>query len=193
MLCIFIHARLWINLWQKPKFINGNTANSGDGLEGHLMPDQCKALTSEEKGEEKGRQQGFSSQPRCLISHSSLSSCRSCSSVSNTLCISAPLRGSLPAVHLRELAQTPPKCAELSWQRFRINGKALLQLFSIAELIKLNSWGAHMDVICKSHCSLQIKANGEISLLSASCSSELLCIYSIKEILITVDMREYQS
>lgn len=168
----------------------------GTSLGGHSMPDCCKALMREEEGVEKGRQQELffpvtlPTLPPIPL-HPLLLQC--CSSVSHTLSTSAPLRGSLLAVHPQELAQSRLKMCWAFLATLQNKWQTFLQLVSIGVLIKLNSCGAHMDVICKSHCSCQIKANGEISLLSPSCSSELLCIHSIHEILISVDMREYQS
>lgn len=138
----------------------------GTGLGGHLMP----GTNEGGKGRGEGKTAGGFPPSHNALYPTPPSPPAGPAPVCPT---SVPLRGSLPAVHLREQPQPGCKCAELFWQRFRINGKPFLWLLSIVVLIKLNSCGAHMDVICKSHCSLQIKADGEISLLFLSHSSEL--------------------
>lgn len=171
MLCIFIHARLRINLWQKAKFINGNTTNSGNSLGGHLMLDCCKALMRGEEGGEKGRQQEVFFPVTLPYIPFHLLLLLQCVQHPVHQGTSVPLR--IPSHPFISGNWSKPgcKCAQLFWQHFRIKGKPFLRLLSIVVLIKLNSCGAHMDVIWKSHCSFQIKANREISLLSLSCSS----------------------
>lgn len=177
-------------MWQKTKFINENTENSGNWSRRTFDARLLQGTNEGGKGRGEGKTAGGFPPSHNALYPTPPSPPAGPAPVCPT---SVPLRGSLPAVHLREQPQPGCKCAELFWQRFRINGKPFLWLLSIVVLIKLNSCGAHMDVICKSHCSLQIKADGEISLLFLSHSSELWWIYSINEILITVDMREYQS
>lgn len=155
MLYVFIHARLRINFWQKSKFINGDTANSGNQPRRAFGARSLRGINGGGRGRGEGKTAGdflpshislypappsppAGPAPLCPTPHASGYPC--------------PFEGipSQPFIS-RSWPQPGCKCAELFWQHFRINGKPFLQLVSIVVLIKLNSCGAHMDVICKSH------------------------------------------
>lgn len=127
----------------------------GTSLGGHLVPDRCEALMGEEEGGEKGRQQEIFfpvTFPYILLHPLLLQVLLPVCPTPHASGYWCPFEGipSQPFIS-RSWPQPGCKCAELFWQHFRINGKPFLQLVSIAVLIKLNSCGAHMDVICKSH------------------------------------------
>lgn len=126
----------------------------GTSLGGHLVPDRCEALMGEEEGGEKKTAGDF------LPSHISLNPAPPCPPAGPAPVCPTPHASGYPCPFegipsqpfiSRSWPQPGCKCAELFWQHFRINGKPFLQLVSIVVLIKLNSCGAHMDVICKSH------------------------------------------
>lgn len=156
---------------RKQSSLMGTLQIVGTSLGGHLMLGCCKALMRGKEGGEKGRQQQVFFPVTLPYIPFHLPLLLQCVQHPVHQGTSAPLR--IPSHPFISGSWSKPgcKCAQLFWQHFRIKGKPFLRLLSIVVLIKLNSCGAHMDVIWKSHCSFQIKANGEISLMSLSCSS----------------------
>lgn len=106
MLYIFIHARLRINLWQKTKFINGNSANSGNQPRRAFDAGLLQGINEGERGRGEGKTAaGFLPSHIALYSIPPSPPAPVCPAprASGHQC---PFEDSLPPLHLWELVQT---------------------------------------------------------------------------------------